>query len=59
MAPRAIINAVCEPITAVGCIISEIPCLDQVDVAQIKTGDRLVVDAGSGIVEIYSKSGGG
>jgi predicted aconitase with swiveling domain len=27
-APLAIINEECEPITAVGCIISDIPCVD-------------------------------
>ncbi len=29
LAPAAIINAECETITAVGCIIAEIPCVDQ------------------------------
>src|SRR5512139_2779181 len=34
-APLAIINAECETITAVGCIISEIPCVDQIPIQQI------------------------
>jgi len=38
MAPLAIINRECETITAVGCIIAEIPCLDQVDLDLIHTG---------------------
>jgi predicted aconitase with swiveling domain len=48
MAPVAIINAECETITAVGCIISEIPCVDQVEIAQIDSGAKVVVDGESG-----------
>ena len=51
-APTAIINANCETITAVGCIISEIPCIDQVDLSQLQTGMQLLVDADLGQVEI-------
>ena len=43
-APAAIINAACETITAVGCIISEIPCVDQVDIEAIHTGEQVTVD---------------
>jgi hypothetical protein len=53
MAPAAIINADCETITAVGCIIAEIPCVDQIPVERISTGSQLVVDGSQGIVEIY------
>lgn len=35
-APCAIVNAKCETIVAVGAIISEIPCVDMVDVGRIK-----------------------
>ncbi len=52
LAPAAIINAVCETITAVGCIISEIPCIDQVEISKIQSGDMLVVDAAEARVEI-------
>jgi len=51
-APAAIINAEAETITAVGCIISGIPCVDQVPVENIKTGMWVKVNGGSGIVEI-------
>ena len=54
-APLAIVNAECEPITAVGCIIAEIPCLDQVTLEFLKSGQTLVVDAGAGIVEIIEE----
>ncbi len=41
MAPLAIINRECETITAVGCIIAEIPCVDQLDIEQIHSGDAI------------------
>jgi predicted aconitase with swiveling domain len=37
-APAAIVNKECETIIAVGAIISEIPCVDHIDITQIKTG---------------------
>ncbi len=43
-APAAIINKECETIIAVGAIISEIPCVDHVDIAQIKTGDNVRIE---------------
>ena len=50
-APAAIINKECETVVAVGAIISEIPCVDQIDIEKIKTGDKLKVNADEGIVE--------
>ena len=44
LAPAAILNARSEAIVAVGAIISGIPMLDQVDIAQIATGDTLEID---------------
>jgi hypothetical protein len=41
-APLAMVNHECETITAVGCIIAEIPCIDQVPVEQIHNGDRVI-----------------
>ena len=40
-APAAIVNAESEAIVAVGAIIGDIPMVDQVDIAQIRTGDRV------------------
>ena len=51
-APVAIINKEIETIVAVGAIISEIPCVDKIDIEQIKTGDRVVVDADAGTVTL-------
>ena len=52
LAPAAIINAECETITAVGCIISEIPCIDQVEIGKINSGDKLVIDAAEAKIEL-------
>ena len=50
-APLAIINSECETITAVGCIIAEIPCVDQVPIDELQSGMRVVVDGERGIVD--------
>jgi predicted aconitase with swiveling domain len=42
--PAAIINTESEPIVAVGAIISDIPMVDQIDIAQLSTGDHVVVE---------------
>jgi predicted aconitase with swiveling domain len=44
VAPAGMINKECETIIAVGAIISEIPCIDKVDVSKIKTGDNVTID---------------
>ena len=51
-APLAIINAECETITAVGCIIAEIPCVDQVPIGKLQSGQQLSVDGERGIVAV-------
>ncbi len=40
-APAGIINRECETVVAVGVIISEIPCIDKIDIAKIRTGDKV------------------
>jgi len=47
MAPAAMINRECEPIVAVGAIISNIPLVDKLEIdplKAIKTGQRVKVD---------------
>lgn len=51
-APAAIINAECETITAVGCIISEIPCVDHIPLDRLTGGQIVSVDGTQGIVEV-------
>ncbi len=52
-APAAIINAECETITAVGCIIAEIPCVDRIEIQHIGTNAVVIVDGTEGWVEIH------
>ena len=55
VAPLAMINIHTEPIVAVGAIISDIPLVDNVEqnpVNLIKNGDKVLVDAILGSVEI-------
>ena len=42
-APAGMINKECETIVAVGAIISEIPCVDKIDISSIKTNDRVKI----------------
>jgi len=52
VAPKAIINRETETIVATGVILAGIPCVDKINIDEIKNGDRLVVDAGEGVVEV-------
>jgi predicted aconitase with swiveling domain len=51
-APAAILNAEAETITAVGCIISDLPCVDRLPLEELKTGMRVTVDGERGLVEV-------
>jgi predicted aconitase with swiveling domain len=44
VAPAGMVNQECETIIAVGAIISEIPCIDKVDITKIKTGDKVKIE---------------
>jgi len=44
VAPAGIINRECETVVAVGAIISEIPCVDKIDIAKIETGDLIRIE---------------
>ena len=43
-APAGMINKECETVVAVGAIISEIPCVDKIDISKIKTGNYLSIE---------------
>ena len=49
--PKAIVNEETETIVATGVILAGVPCVDQIDISQFKTGDTLNVDADTGTVE--------
>ena len=51
-APAAIVNEQIDTIIAVGCIISEIPCVDKININNIKTGQKVFVNGSEGIVEV-------
>lgn len=50
--PAGIINKETETIVATGVILAGIPCVDQIDIDKIKTGDRIILDADNARVEI-------
>jgi len=59
VAPAAIINVECEPIVAVGAIISDIPAVDRLEknpLTTFHTGERLRVDANKSIVELQTEN---
>lgn len=49
-APAAMVNMECETIVAVGAIISEIPCVDKIDIEKLKDGMVVEVDADNAVV---------
>ncbi|MFW9908433.1 MAG: DUF126 domain-containing protein [Candidatus Thorarchaeota archaeon] len=51
-APLAIVNKIMDPVVAVGCIISEIPAVDQIEIEKITTGQKIEVDADNGVVTL-------
>lgn len=44
LGPAAILCERCETIVAVGVILAEIPCVDGLDLSQIRTGQAVAVD---------------
>ena len=51
-APKAIVNRETETIVATGVILAGIPCVDQIEIEKIENGDKLIVNAENGTVEI-------
>lgn len=55
VAPAGIINKETETIVATGVILAGIPCVDQIDISKIKSGDVVFLDADKGEVIIKKK----
>jgi len=55
LGPAAIINKTADPVVVVGAIIGEVPMIDKIDTAKIKTGDLVEVDAHKGVVKIFKE----
>lgn len=51
-APLAILNSEAETITAVGCIIADIPCVDHLPLGSFTDGMKVRVNGESGTVEV-------
>lgn len=52
VAPRGIINEETETIVATGVILAGIPCVDKIDIKQIKDGDAILLDADNASVTL-------
>ena len=55
VAPAAIVNVECEPIVAVGAIISDIPAVDKLEknpLTLFQTGKKLKIDADRALIEV-------
>jgi len=55
VAPQAIINKETETIVATGAILAAIPCVDGIDIEEIKDGDLVEINAGEREAEIIIK----
>ncbi len=53
---KGIINKECETIVATGAILGKIPMVDKIDISNIKTGDKVLIDGNNGIVKIFKNS---
>ncbi|MEA3458989.1 MAG: DUF126 domain-containing protein [Candidatus Thermoplasmatota archaeon] len=51
-APKGIINEETETIVATGVILAGIPCVDNIDIKQIKDGDTILLDADNASVTL-------
>lgn len=56
LAPKAIVNQTADPVVVVGAIIAEILMVDQIDIRQIRSGDKVEVDGEKGAVKILEKN---
>ena len=54
VSPIGIINEETETIVATGVILAGIPCIDKVDIDNIKDGDLIELDADKGIIRILA-----
>ena len=52
VAPSGIINKETETIVATGVILAGIPCIDQIEIENIRDGDRIILDADNELVTI-------
>lgn len=53
--PAGIINREAESVVVIGAIVADLPMVDKIDLDEIETGDYIVMDAATGVVEITKK----
>lgn len=53
--PAGIINREAESIVIIGAIVSNLPMVDQIDLNEIETGDYIVMNATTGVVQVTKK----
>lgn len=56
LAPKAMVNQTADPVVVVGAIIADIPMMDRVDIAQIRTGDLVEIDSVNSFVKILKRA---
>jgi predicted aconitase with swiveling domain len=56
LAPGAIIVQEADAVIAVGAVIGNVPMIDRVDIAQIRTGDTVQVDGERGTATILKRA---
>ena len=52
VSPIGIINEETETIVATGVILAGIPCIDKIDISNIKDGDLIDLDADNGVINL-------
>ena len=52
VSPIGIINEETETIVATGVILAGIPCIDKIDIGNIKDGDLIELDAENGVIHL-------
>jgi len=53
--PAGIINADAESIVVIGAIVADLPLVDRIDLAEIQTGDYIILNADKGEVTVIKK----
>jgi hypothetical protein len=50
--PAGIVNAEADSVVVIGAIVADLPMVDRINIAEIETGDHLIIDGERGIVKV-------
>ena len=53
--PAGIVNAEADSVVVIGAIVADLPMVDRINIAEIETGDRLIIDGEKGIVKVIKE----